>query len=151
MNAFKTEYIYFGSSHQITKCENKSLDVNGELVERTEVIKYLGAFMDEQLNMQKHITEMCRKAMYGLYRLKQVRKVLTDEATETIAVGIVMSHLDYSNAILIGLPKQEISRLQREQVLAARAVLGRKANESSTNVLNNFIGYQSISESNTKF
>ena len=69
--------------------------------------------------------------MNGLYRLKQVRKVLTDEATETIAVGIVVSHLDYSNSILIGLPKQEISRLQRVQELAARAVLGRKANESS--------------------
>ena len=135
MNPSKTEYIYFGSSYQLTKCENKSLDVNGELVERTEVIKYLGAYMDEQLNMQKHITEMCRKAMYGLYRLKQVRTVLTDEAAETIAVGIVMSHLDYSNAILIGLPQHEINRLQRVQVLAARAILGRKAHESSTRCL----------------
>ena len=99
MNASKTECIYFGSSHQLTKCKNKILDVNEELEERTEVIKYLGAYMDAQLNMQNHITEMCRKAMYGLYRLKQVRKVLTDEAAETIAVGKVMSHLDYSSAI----------------------------------------------------
>ena len=53
MNASKTEYIYFGSSHQLARCENKSLDVNGELVERTDVIKYLGDHMDEQLNMQK--------------------------------------------------------------------------------------------------
>ena len=53
MNASKMEYINFGSSHQLTKCENKSLDVNGELVERTEVIKYLGAYLDEQLDMQK--------------------------------------------------------------------------------------------------
>ena len=43
-----------------------------------------------------------------------------------------MSHLDYSNAILIGLPKHEIGRLQRVQVLATRAVLGRRARESST-------------------
>ena len=61
-----------------------------------------------------------------------MRKVLTHDAAETVAVGIVMSHLDFSNAILIGLPKHEISRLQRVQVLAARAVLGRKALESST-------------------
>ena len=91
--------------------------------------------MDEQLNMQKHITEMCRKAMYGLYRLTQLRKVLTDEAAETIAAGIVMSHLDYSNAILIGLPKHDISRIQRVLVLAARAGLGTKAHESSTRCL----------------
>ena len=59
MNASKTEYIYFGSSHQIAICGNKNLNVNGELVERTDVIKYLGAYMDEQLSMKKHITEMC--------------------------------------------------------------------------------------------
>ena len=73
--------------------------------------------------------------MYGLYRLKQARKVLTDEAAETIAVGILISHLDYSNAILIGLPQREISRLQRVHVLAARAILGRKAHDRSTKCL----------------
>ena len=36
---------------------------------------------------------------------------------------------------MIGLPKHEISRLQRVQVLAARAVLGAKAHESSTRCL----------------
>ena len=79
--------------------------------------------------------EMCRKAMYGLYRLKKGRKGLASEAAETIAVDIVMSHLDYSNTMLIGLPKYEISRLQRVQVSAARVVLGRKALESSTRFL----------------
>ena len=91
--------------------------------------------MDEQLNMRKHITEMCRKVMYGLYGLKQVRRVLTDEAAEIIAVGIVMSHIDYSNATLIGLPQHEINRLQKVRVLTARAVLGRKAHESGTRCL----------------
>ena len=104
-------------------------------MERTDVIKYLGVYMDEQFSMKKHITEMCRKAMHGLYRLKQARKVLTPEAAETVAVGVVMSHLDYSNAILMGLPKHETSRLQRIQVLAARVLLGKTAHESSTRCL----------------
>ena len=39
------------------------------------------------------------------------------------------------NAILISLPKHEFGRLQRVQVLASRAVLGRKAHESSTRCL----------------
>ena len=51
-----------------------------------------------------------------------------------------MSHLDYSNAILIGLPKHDISRLQRIQVLAARAVLGRKFLENSTRCPKKFHG-----------
>ena len=45
---------------------------------------------------------------------------------------IVISQLDYSNEIIIGLPKHEISRLQRALVLVARAVLEREAREDST-------------------
>ena len=52
-----------------------NLDVNGETIERSGIIKYLAAYMDEQLNTKKQIIKMSRKAMYGLYRLKQVRKV----------------------------------------------------------------------------
>ena len=40
-------HMYFGSSRQLAKCEDRTLDVNGELVERPDVIKYLGAYMDE--------------------------------------------------------------------------------------------------------
>ena len=44
MYASKTEYIYIylGSSHQLAKFKIESRDVSGELVERTDVIKYLG-------------------------------------------------------------------------------------------------------------
>ena len=92
--------------------------------------------MDEQLNVQKILTAMCRRIMYGLYKFKQVRKSLTDEAEGTMAMCIVISQLDYSNEIIIGLPKHEIIRLQRVLVLAARAVLEREAREDSTISLN---------------
>ena len=51
--------------------------------------------------------------MYRLYRLKQLHKVLAEDAAETISVGIIFSHLDYSSTILIGPQKYENSRLQR--------------------------------------
>ena len=55
-------------------------------------------YIDEQRNMQKHMMEMCGKAMNGQYGLKQVREVLTDEAAETMAVvGVVISQPDNSN------------------------------------------------------
>ena len=81
MNASKEEYKYIN----LCECENRNLDVNGKLVERSDIVKYLGICMDEQLDMKKHITEICRKPMYRLYRLNQVWKVVTDKAAETIA------------------------------------------------------------------
>ena len=48
MNALRTEYIYFGSIHQLAICENRNLHVNSELSERSDVVQYLAAYMDEK-------------------------------------------------------------------------------------------------------
>ena len=43
MNSSKTEFIYFGSRIQLSKCEITHLNVNSEQVERATLIKYLGS------------------------------------------------------------------------------------------------------------
>ena len=45
---------------------------------------------------------------------------------------MVISHLDYANAILINLPDITIKKLQRGQNIAARLVLGNESNEESS-------------------
>ena len=117
MNALRTEYMYFGSIHQLAMCENRNLHVNSELSERSDVVQYLAAYMDEK---------KCLKAMYGLYRLKQVRKMFADKAAEAIVAGTIVPHLDYSDAILIGLPKHEIDRY-RESNSGCNSYTGKKS------------------------
>ena len=85
--------------------------------------------------MKEHIKVKCQKAMYGLHRLRNVRKYLTREATEVLALGTVISHLDYSNALFIGLPKIDLEKLQSVQNKAARLVLAEDAPSSSTQCL----------------
>ena len=46
MNSAKTEFIYFRSKVQLSKCVVAHLNVNDEIVERAAVIKYLGAWLD---------------------------------------------------------------------------------------------------------
>ena len=46
MNSAKTEFIYFRSKVQLSKCVVAHLNVNDEMVERSAVIKYLGAWLD---------------------------------------------------------------------------------------------------------
>ena len=108
MNASKTEFVIFGYRSQLAKCVSNKINVNGVDVPRTCKIKYLGAILDENLSMKEHIKVKCQKAMYGLHRLRNVRKCLTREATEVLALGTVISHLDYSNALFIGLPKIDL-------------------------------------------
>ena len=108
MNEGKTEFIIISSGHQIAKCSTSHLNVNNVEVQRSRVIKYLGIHMDEKLSFKDHITAKCRTAAINIQCIKTIRQVLTEQVTETLVMGIVMSHLDYCNAILCGLPNIEI-------------------------------------------
>ena len=57
--------------------------------------------------------------MLNLQHIKNIRHLLTQDATETLVLGTVMFHLDYCNGILAGLPDVEISRIQCIQIIAA--------------------------------
>ena len=112
MNEGKTEFIIIGSGHQIAKWSTTHLNVNNVEVQRSRVIKYLGTHMHEKLSFKDHITAKCRTAAINFQWIKAIRWVLTEWATETLVLGIVMSHLDYCNAILCDLPNIDISRFQ---------------------------------------
>ena len=57
--------------------------------------------------------------------------MLSQEACHQLMLGLVMSHLDYVNAILINLLQREIQKLQRIQNMAAKVILCKKKYESS--------------------
>ena len=61
MNSAKTEFIYFGSKVQLSKCVVVHLNVNDEIVERAAVIKYLRAWLDAQLSFKEHTTKKSRQ------------------------------------------------------------------------------------------
>ena len=97
----------------------------GDVIDRSKVVKYLGAYLDEQLNLDKHVAEKCKKATYNLYNIRKIRNSLTIKACRTLVQGLVLSHLDYTNPIFVGIPKRNIQRLQQVQNMAAKLVLNR--------------------------
>ena len=113
MNSAKTEFLLVGSRKQLSNCVSSEINVNGEGVKRNECIRYLGACVDEKLNFKIHIANKCRIAMWNLQKLKAICNILTEETCKTLVMGLVISHLDYANAILVGLPKTDIHKLQQ--------------------------------------
>jgi hypothetical protein len=132
MNNDKTEFIYFGNKIHIAKCKQSSIDANGTKVDRVDEIKYLGVWMDSELKLKHHVKEICRKAMASIQKLKGIRKYLTQEACKTVTSGLVLSHIDYSNAILYGISQQELNKVQRIQSIAAKLILNRRKYDSVT-------------------
>ena len=132
MNDSKTEFITFTSQRQHPTCNTTHLCVNGELVNRSECIKYLGANLDQHLNFEMHVALKCQTAMYNLYKISQIRSVLMEEACRTIIQGLVLSHLDFANSILAASPDNIIKMLQRVQNMAAKVILGKNRQDSAS-------------------
>ena len=75
--------------------------------------------------------------MFNIQHIKNIRHLLTQEATETLVLGRVMSHLDYCNGILAGLMDVDISRMHHVQTIAAKMVVLNVASmkDNSKNIL----------------
>ena len=135
MNNSKTEFIMYGSRQQLSKIETTNIDTNGVTITKSDCIRYLGADLDEMLSLKKMVNRKCRVAIGNLQELKIIRKCLTKSAATKVALGLVISHLDYANALYSGIPDIDIKKLQRIQNMAAKAVVGYDRYDSSTAAL----------------
>ena len=135
MNPSKTEFIYFGSKPQLKKCEVQSLKVSGDLIQRVDMIRYLGIYMDTHLTYKHHITKKCKAAMINYFKIKSIRPLLDVKTTARLCLSLCISHLDYCNSVLYGLPDTTLNRFQRIQNMCACLTLRRGRRESITECL----------------
>ena len=76
----------------------------------------------------------------------RIRPLLTECAAKSIVHALVISRLDYCNAVLINLPKYEIRRLQQVQDSAARLVKNCTARELSAETLRRDLHWLPVKE-----
>ena len=135
MNPDKTEYIQFGTKQTLAKATQNTIQCGEDSIEIASCVSYLGANLDSHLSFSVHITNKCKSALRNYARIKAIRKHLHRSSCETLVLALCISHLDYSNAILIGLPECQLKRLQRVQNMCAKLVLRWRKFDSATGAL----------------
>ncbi len=78
--------------------------------------------INDELNFTDHITKTARSCLFALYYIKKIRPFLSEHATQLLVQVLVLSRLDYCNALLAGLPASSIKPLQLIQNAAARLI-----------------------------
>ena len=59
---------------------------------------------------------------YWLKNIRRIRRCLSLTATQLLVQAFVLARLDYCNDLYVGLPQQQLGRLQRLQNAAARLI-----------------------------
>ena len=135
MNTDKTEFIIFGSQQNLLKCSTKNINACSNIVEGSDQIRLLGTWLDAGLTFKHQIHMKCCMAMFNLQKIRQIRQVLTMGVCWTLVFGLVTSHLDYPNALYIGLPDCDIVKLQCVQNAATKLVINKTKYDSATEAL----------------
>lgn len=122
MNDTKTEFLAIGTRQQLSKLRSFSIEVGNQKIDRSSSVRNLGVMLDESLEMNSHISQICKTSFYHIHNIRLISKYLSKECRQSLVHAYVTSRLDYCNSILYGLPKYQLSKLQRIQNMAARLI-----------------------------
>ena len=77
LNTDKTEFMIFGSKHQLRKLDESTLYTNGELIQKSEVVRYLGGHLDASLTFETHIKSKVKTAMVNFIKIRSIQNYLS--------------------------------------------------------------------------
>jgi len=138
LNPSKTELIWFGSSVNLSRLDSTDTTISidsATSIQSSQVVRNLGVFFDNELNMRSHISHVSRSCFYQLRRLKSIRRHLGPDVTKCLVCSFILSRLDYCNSLFACLPASTLAPLQRVQNAAARLVLNLKSSDHITTAL----------------
>ena len=115
INDSKTELILIGSKQQLSKLQPISISVGNSTINNSSVAKNLGCWFDANLNMSKHITNVCNSAFFYRHNITSIKKYLREDSLQTLVYAFITNRLDYCNCLLYGASKGQIAKVQRVQ------------------------------------
>ena len=122
INADKTELMIFTSQKNQKHVETMTVNIGNENIQPSNTVRNLGAMLDRNMTMEKHVSSVCRSGYGQLRQIGHIRKYLTTDATKSLVNSLVTSRMDYCNALLYGIPKLLLDKLQRLQNTSARVI-----------------------------
>ena len=135
LNDSKTEFLILGAPAQLRQLTKKDIMVGDTQVTASSSARNIGAIFDNTLSMKDHIQTVCRSCYCQVRSIGKVRSFLTKDAASSLVHAFVTSKLDHMNALLYGVPKYLLHKLQKIQNNVARIIMKSKRRDHITPVL----------------
>ncbi len=120
LNLAKTELLVFPATPTLQ--HDFTIQLGSSTITPSSSVRNLGVIFDDQLTFKEHIPKTARSCRFALHNIRKIRPFLTQHAAQLLVQALVISRLDYCNALLAGLLSNTIKPLQMIQNAAARLV-----------------------------
>ena len=107
LNESKTKVIEILSNRNIESriISNVQVDDSCSLLMPNDFIKILGVIFDDRLNLEKHINKVVSTCYANLRNLDRIASKLTKPLKVQLVHSLILSHIDYCNALFYNLPE----------------------------------------------
>ena len=117
LNAPKTNFII--CSPKNTHTNISSLNLANHTIQKVSCTKFLGIYIDDELQWGEHINHVLKRVSSGSYTLHAVKRFLSTDNMKTLYYSLIHSHLSYGT-MLWGSAFQY--RLRQLEVIQKKAV-----------------------------
>jgi hypothetical protein len=124
LNMGKSLLLYTVPQRHSSELVTSPLVVGDTTLPPTVQARNLGVIFDSALSMVPQVNSVCKCAFFHLTLIGRIRKYLDVRSAKSLVHALVLSRIDYANALLFGLPKSLLGKLQRVQNAAARLIVG---------------------------
>ena len=100
LNAKKSQWMRFNVCNEQINPNNININILGKNLEMVKVYKYLGVFIDTQLNFQHHNKILTRNVNFKVTHFKRIRRFITRKAAELIYKCTILPVLVYADFIV---------------------------------------------------
>ncbi len=101
---------------------NFTIQLGTSTITPSKTARNLGVMIDDQPTFSNHIAKTVQSCRFALFNIMKSRPFLSEHASQLFVQALVLSRLDYCNALLAGLPDSSIKPLQLIQNAAARYI-----------------------------
>ena len=124
LNGSKTELVVLASSYFSKHSRDFHLKIDSDLISPSDSAKNLGVLLDQHLNMETHVANICKASYFHIRNIRSLKPILTHDALISVVHAFITSRLDYCDSFLLGLSQRLLQKLQRIQNIAAVLVTG---------------------------
>ena len=129
LNVSKTHAVMFKQGHMNIP-SNLNVKIGNQIIERKNVVKFLGIYIDSKLEWHDHINYINNKLK--LYAMIKIKHLLNRKHLLTLYYALIYPYLDYGITLWGSTHNSYIKTLFVKQKKAIRIITGAKYNEHTT-------------------
>jgi len=130
LNAVKTKVMLFGDSNN----GDIALQMNGSKIEHVSEFKYLGVWLDSQLNFSLKFDYAVAKAKRSSAKICSLfngREGISVQLAVELYKSLVRPYPEYAVTVWAGMSSKDMDKVEQVQVQCLRRMIGAKAHSSS--------------------